>query len=66
MFTPRSASARQTFPSVLGRSSSNTVNSLMTGMAGDLLCFQEIQGGPRLGWNGNEILCPKDVVFKSG
>src|SRR5713101_4266106 len=36
MFTLRSASARQTLPSVPGRSSIKTVNSLVTGI-GDLL-----------------------------
>src|SRR5215469_5150170 len=44
MLTLRSASARQTFPSVPGRSSINTVNSLVTGMAGTSFCLAENAG----------------------
>src|SRR5262249_930694 len=42
-FTPRSASARQTFPSVPGRSSISTVNSLVTDIAGTSFVSPKMQ-----------------------
>src|SRR5260370_35889223 len=53
MFTSRSASARQTFPSVLGRSSINTVNSLATCMVGTSFASLKMQ-------NASSVWC--DVV----
>src|SRR4029077_2495704 len=52
MFTPRSASARQTSPSALGRSSINTVNSLVTAMAGTSFPFRPLP--PLYGLGGDE------------
>ncbi len=65
MFTSRSASARQTFPSVLGRSSINTVNSLVTGIVGTSFRFRERRMHPGLGWNGDEIIRPRHPLFKT-
>src|SRR5215831_13618651 len=65
MFTSRSASARQTLPSMLGRSSNSTINSLVIGMAGPHLpALGEDRAPSRLGCAGHEILRPRNLMFK--
>src|SRR5215831_7664508 len=56
MFTSRSASARQTLPSMLGRSSNSTINSLVIGMAGPHLpALGEDRAPSRLGCRSRDL-----------
>src|SRR6266849_4674055 len=64
MFTLRSARARQTFPSVPGRSSISTVNSLVTGMAETSFASPKMQDTFSACCEG--IIRPASPAFKTG